>query len=76
KILPPSLSPERAKSGRLLRRPQPDHPAATVADYCSAVLILTGEFHFREGHVVFDILTAWCGVTYRRQKVGDRHSKP
>ena len=29
----------KGKSGRLLRRPQPDHPAATVDEFCTAVLI-------------------------------------
>ena len=28
----------KGKSGRLLRRPQPDHPAATVDEFCTAVL--------------------------------------
>ena len=30
----------KGKSGRLLRRPQPDHPAATVDEFCTAVLSL------------------------------------
>ena len=30
---PPSLSPEKGKSGRLSRRPQQAHPAATVDDF-------------------------------------------
>ncbi|EHJ62924.1 hypothetical protein NSU_0141 [Novosphingobium pentaromativorans US6-1] len=29
---------ERLQGGRLLRRPQQDYPAASVAEYCSAVL--------------------------------------
>ena len=29
----------KGKSGRLLRRPQPDHPAATVDEFCTAALI-------------------------------------
>ncbi|MEG8219636.1 hypothetical protein OSJ57_03230, partial [Sphingomonas sp. HH69] len=31
-------SAERLQGGRLLRRPQQDYPAATVVEYCSAVL--------------------------------------
>ena len=30
---------EHGKSGRLLRRPQQGHPAATVAEYCSGAYI-------------------------------------
>ena len=30
----------KGKSGRLLRRPQPDHPAATVDEFCTAVLTM------------------------------------
>ena len=32
----------KGQSGRLLRRPQQDHPAATVADYCSAAYTYVG----------------------------------
>jgi len=36
---PPALPVTRkGKGGRLLRRPQQAHPAATVADFCTAVL--------------------------------------
>ncbi|CUH40056.1 hypothetical protein JSE7799_02785 [Jannaschia seosinensis] len=36
---PPALPAAReGKGGRLLRRPQQAHPAATVADFCTAVL--------------------------------------
>ncbi|MCZ7675391.1 MAG: DEAD/DEAH box helicase family protein [Roseovarius sp.] len=39
---PPALPVARkGKGGRLFRRPQQDHPAATVADFCTAVLIVT-----------------------------------
>ncbi|WP_218139953.1 hypothetical protein, partial [Loktanella fryxellensis] len=31
----------KGKSGRLLSRPQQAHPAATVADFCTAVLIFS-----------------------------------
>ncbi|WP_277668037.1 hypothetical protein, partial [Novosphingobium lindaniclasticum] len=33
-------SAERLQGGRLLSRPQQDYPAATVVEYCSAVLTL------------------------------------
>jgi hypothetical protein len=36
---PPSLPSRKGQSGRLLRRPQRDHHAATVADFCTAVSI-------------------------------------
>ena len=44
----------KGKSGRLLRRPQPDHPAATVDEFCTAVLTL------RPDAVVN--AAAWTGV--------------
>jgi uncharacterized OsmC-like protein len=37
KMPPPSLPSRKGQSGRLLRRPQRDHHAATVADFCTAV---------------------------------------
>ena len=43
KILPPSLRQIRkGKGGRLLRRPQQGHPAATVDDFLTAVLSYFG----------------------------------
>jgi hypothetical protein len=32
------MLPHEEQSGRFLRRPQQDYPAATVADFCTAVL--------------------------------------
>jgi hypothetical protein len=40
KMPPPSLPSRKGQSGRLLRRPQRDHHAATVADFCTAVSTL------------------------------------
>jgi len=41
KILPPSLrQTKKGKDGRLLSRPQQAHPAATVDDFLTAVLML------------------------------------
>jgi len=34
---PPSLSPEKGQSGRVLLRPQRDHHAASLADFLTAV---------------------------------------
>jgi hypothetical protein len=31
------------QSGRFLRRPKQDYPAATVAEFCTAVLMASGE---------------------------------
>jgi hypothetical protein len=33
------MLPHEEQSGRFLRRPQQDYPAATVADFCTAVLM-------------------------------------
>ena len=38
------MLPHEEQSGRFLRRPQQDYPAATVAEFCTAVLKLVG-FH-------------------------------
>jgi hypothetical protein len=35
------MLPHEEQSGRFLRRPQQDYPAATVADFCTAVLTLS-----------------------------------
>jgi len=32
------MLPHEEQSGRFLRRPQQDYPAATVAEFCTAVL--------------------------------------
>ncbi|WP_282029413.1 hypothetical protein, partial [Paracoccus marcusii] len=51
--------------GRLLRRPQQDHPAATVADFCTAVLIrgMIGVIHRTE--VQIDMPPAMQGLWER-----------
>ena len=36
------MLPHEEQSGRFLRRPQQDYPAATVAEFCTAVLITSG----------------------------------
>ena len=42
----------KGKSGRLLRRPQPDHPAATVDEFCTAVLsVTTGRLRLSSGPI-------------------------
>ena len=38
-ISQPSLLSQEEQSGRLLRRPQQDYPAATLADFCTAAYI-------------------------------------
>jgi len=40
------LPSQEEQNGRFLHRPQQDYPAATVAEFCTAVLILDW---FREG---------------------------
>ncbi|CUH39810.1 hypothetical protein JSE7799_02538 [Jannaschia seosinensis] len=45
---PPALPAAReGKGGRLLRRPQQAHPAATVADFCTAVLSWSSSVSYR-----------------------------
>ena len=50
KILPPSLRQiKKGKGGRRLRRPQRAHPAATVADFLTAVLTCLSAPHAHPG---------------------------
>lgn len=39
---------QEGQSGRFLRRPQQDYPAATVADFCTAVLTITSGDSYSE----------------------------
>ena len=67
----------KGKSGRLLRRPQPDHPAATVDEFCTAVLtdlthlaltlairLVAGAGEWRDGHTLTVTLVAQSGDVY------------
>ncbi|CUH39342.1 hypothetical protein JSE7799_02066 [Jannaschia seosinensis] len=66
---PPALPAAReGKGGRLLRRPQQAHPAATVADFCTAVLTQPVAAHFRFMTIIvsatnFGILLKWCDLS-------------
>ena len=55
----------KGKSGRLLRRPQQDYPAATVVEYCSAVLTF----------IAADLLPEIEAVMVRKlnEQIGDGH---
>ena len=42
------MLPHEGQSGRFLRRPQQDYPAATVAEFCTAVLTAAMNAHLAE----------------------------
>ena len=47
---PPSLSPEKGQSGKVLLCPQRDYPATSVANFCTAVLNFSEFFDMKYLH--------------------------